>query len=80
MTPGWSDEGEPTYLYLNGRALYRVAWSRQRPDGKRRQAESPALSRSDANHWRSGDEIAAYIHPSDREFAEADSDIGHVAG
>jgi len=58
---------------------YRVAWSRQRPDGKRRQAESPALSRSDANHWRSGDEIAAYIHPSDPEFAEADSDIGRVA-
>jgi Protein of unknown function (DUF3592) len=61
-----------TNEHVNGRSLYRVAWSWQGPDGKRRRAQSPALSRSDATHWKPGDEIAAYTHPSDPEFAEAD--------
>lgn len=57
---------------VNGRTLYRVAWSWQGHDGKRRKAKSPALSKSDASHWKRGDEIAAYVHPSDLDFAEAD--------
>ena len=58
--------------YVNGRPLHRVAWSWQGHDGKRRKAKSPSLSKSDASHWKRGDEIAAYVHPSDLEFAEAD--------
>src|SRR5437899_1141862 len=54
---------------VKGRSLYSVAWSWQGADGIRRWARSPALSRSDATHWKPGDEIAAYIHPSDPEFA-----------
>jgi hypothetical protein len=57
---------------VNGRRLYRISWSWQGLDGKRRRAESPALSKTDASHWKPGDEIAAYIHPSNPEFAEAD--------
>jgi uncharacterized membrane protein YhaH (DUF805 family) len=57
---------------VNGMPLYCVAWSWKGHDGKRRKANSLALSKSDAEHWKKGDEIAAYVHPSDLEFAEAD--------
>jgi uncharacterized protein DUF3592 len=62
----------PANEWVNGRSLYRVAWSWAGSDGKRRHGKSPSLERSDAMHWKRGDEIAAYIHPSDPEFAEAD--------
>ena len=57
---------------VNGKSLYRVAWSWQGSDGTRRRSQSPALSKPDASHWKRGDEIAAYVHPSQPEFAEAD--------
>jgi hypothetical protein len=69
---GRVDEIAPTNEYVNGSRLYRVAWSWQGHDGKRRKAKSPGLSQSDASHWKQGDEIAAYVHPTDLEFAEAD--------
>ncbi|HTM52024.1 MAG TPA: hypothetical protein VL285_25190 [Bryobacteraceae bacterium] len=69
---GRVEEIVPSNERLNGRLLYRVEWSWPGPDGKRRRAQSPSLSAVDATHWKTGDEIAAYIHPSDPEFAEAD--------
>lgn len=69
---GRVEEIASTSEYVNGRALWCVAWSWQGHDGKRRRAKSPALSHSDATHWKKGDEIAAYVHPTDLTFAEAD--------
>ena len=62
----------PAHQRLNGRLLYCVAWTWLGRDGAPRRAKSPSLSWSDANHWKPGDEIAAYVHPADPEFAEAD--------
>src|SRR5882672_9436599 len=61
---GRVEEIRSTDKNVRGRSLYSVAWSWQGADGLRRWARSPALSRSDATHWKPGDEIAAYIHPS----------------
>ena len=63
---------KPTNERVNGRTLYRVVWSWPSSRGIRVQGESPPLPQSAARHWKQGDEIAAYIHPSDPEFAEAD--------
>jgi hypothetical protein len=62
----------PANVNINGRSLYCVAWNWAGPDGIRRKGKSPSLERADAMHWKPGDEIAAYIHPSDPDFAEAD--------
>ena len=49
-----------------------LTWSWPGEDGKRHTGKSIPVTKEYAAHWRKGDEIAVYIHPTDTSFAEAD--------